>query len=36
MPEPCVAIYKKMKQYNTAGSPAFSSGQKLFGKWAMK
>jgi hypothetical protein len=36
IPEPWVAINKKMKQNSTAGSPAFSSGQKLFGKWAMK
>jgi hypothetical protein len=25
-----------MKQNSTAGSPAFSRDQKLFGKWRMK
>lgn len=36
IPEPSLAINKKMKQNSTAGSPPFSSGQKLFGKWPMK
>ena len=30
-PEPTEAMYKKMKQYRTAGSPPLSMGQNAFG-----
>ena len=30
-PDPTLAIYRKMKQNNTAGSPSFKMGQKLLG-----
>jgi hypothetical protein len=36
VPDPCAAIYRKRKQYTTASSPPFCSGQKPRGACAIK